>query len=205
MAASGPKREFRALAGFTKELVGRYLQPHLGAATLGTPSRKEELDVAAFAVLLHGAMENFAEGLSIWILGKVEKNWLKKRVSRSTVCLLLDAKFPIDHETETRNIFNLIRDALALAKSSHSTVVEKNNGIAVKHLRSLFVPLGVDVPTDPILVGSLDTLVKMRHTWAHQYRFGAKTVRSAVDAEKVADDCLRLAERLANAVAVMKL
>lgn len=205
MSGSGPKSEFLALERFTRELEQRYLEPHLTVVTLGPPSRGEQLDVAAFSVLAHGALENFLEGLTIWILGRVEKNWMKKRVSRSTATLLLQTDLPIDHESDTRTVFDLIREALAEAKSNHSKIVERNNGVAIKHLRTLLTPLGVDVPTDPMMMGALDTLVKMRHDWAHQWRYGAKSVKSAGDARKTIGDCMKLAKQLYLNTAALRL
>ena len=38
----------------------------------------------------------------------------------------------------------------------------------------------------------------MRHEWAHQYRFGAKNVKSALDVKKTVDDCFALAEGVAE-------
>lgn len=204
MANIGPKHELRTLQKFIAELDRRYLAPHLTSAALGTISREEELDVAAYAVLTHGAFENFIEGLSVWALGRIEKNWtFRKRASRSTAALLLEMRVEIDHEKESRSVFDIIRNSLSLAKTAHSRTIEANHGVAPKHLHTLLAPLGVDVPSDPILMGSLNTLVKMRHQLAHQYRFGAKTSKSAVDAQQTVGDCLNLAKRLcANAVAL---
>lgn len=205
MPLSAPKTEYLALRRFSDELEARYIAPHLGTVALGHPTRSEELDVAAFAVLIHGALENFVEGLSLWILSRIEKNWLRNKVSRSTVSLLLNASSSVDHCPDPRTVFDLIREAINAAKSSYASTVERNNGITVKHLRTLLTPLGIDVPTDPLLIGSLDTLVKMRHMWAHQYRFGAKITKSAADAQKTASDCLKLAEEIYKRASALRL
>lgn len=204
--AAGPKSELKYLKKSLLELEERYLSPHLTPATLGKSRREEELDVAAFSVLTHGALENYVEGLAVWALARLEKNWIfRKRASRGTAALLLQTEHSSDNETDTRSVFDALREALDKAKNDHSRVIQKNNGIAVKHLRSLLSPLGVDVPTDPLLIGSLDVLVKMRHSWAHQSRFGAKTVRSAADAKKTVGDCVALAEKLYNNIVALRL
>lgn len=162
--------------------------------------------MAAFVVLVHGAIENFAEGLTIWIAKRVEADWMKKRrVTRSTASVLLSAKCTIDYGVSTSSVFDNLRLALRDANSERSSAAEKNHGIAPEHLRRLLVPLGVDIPSDPILIGSLNTLVSMRHEWAHQYRFGAKNLKGAQDVKKTTDDCLVLAGKLSAGASALRL
>ena len=206
MATSGPVIELRRLERFLRDIESRYLTPHLQTQTLRPPSRDEELDVAAFVVLAHGALENFAEGLAIWIAGRVEANWLKKRrLSRSSASLLLRLKYQADDETDTSTVFDVLRRALFAAKVERSAAANANNGVTPKHLRSLLAPLGVDLPSDATLVASLEGLVSTRHEWAHQYRFGAKTPRTAGDMKKIADDCRQFAKQLAANVLALRL
>jgi|SRR5688572_30297842 len=199
MKRKGPKAELHVLRRFVAEAEKKFLAPHLTAATLGTPSRDEELDVAAFVVLAHGAIENFVEGIGYWTLESLERSWInKKRASRSLVSLLLYSTSPGDDSADELSVFDNIRTRLIEAKSTNSKSIEKNNGIAPRNLRTIFRPLGIDVPDDPKLTGSLELLVSMRHQWAHQFRFGAKVVKFAADLKKTSDDCLMLAEKLAN-------
>jgi hypothetical protein len=95
-------------------------------------------------------------------------------------------------------VYNQLRTALNEAKAAASNAVNQNNGITVQHLRTLFYPLGVNVPDDAPLIASLDSVVAMRHHWAHQYRFGAVVARAARDAQLQVSDCLVFAERLAD-------
>lgn len=205
MAVSGPKIELQRLQRFVRELESRYLVPHM-KPSLVPPSRGEILDVAAFVVLTHGAIENFVEGLTLWMSDKVAKNWTKKRrVTRSTASLLLRTKCGIEDGSNVATPFDVIRAALDEAKSERSSAVHDNNGIELKHVRGLLGPLGVDIPSDPLLVASLDSLVAMRHQWAHQNRFGAQTSRSAVAVKKTADDCLNFAQQLSSRIASLRL
>lgn len=66
MTRKGPGEELKNLRRFIGEAERKFLTPHLQQVTLGTPSRDEELDVAAFVVLAHGAVENFIEGIGLW-------------------------------------------------------------------------------------------------------------------------------------------
>ena len=163
------------------------------------------LDVAAFTVLAHGAMENFIEGLALWALDRVQHNWeMKQRASRSTAALLLHSTVPnINFATSTISVYDTLRQALNTAKSEKSIAINENNGVAPKHLRELLCPRGIDVPNNSMLLASLNTLVTLRHDWAHQNRFGAKYTKTAVDLQKIAADCVLIAEALcANAVAL---
>jgi hypothetical protein len=113
MKRSGPSIELNALLRSVKEVETRFLTPHLGPPTLATPSRNEILDVAAYVVLVHGALEDFAEGLALWVLGRSVGNWTKrKRVTRSTASLLFYQKAPPD-DAPTVSVFDNIRTALS--------------------------------------------------------------------------------------------
>jgi hypothetical protein len=204
MKKSGPSSEVKALLRSVKEIETRFLVPHLGPPTLGVPSRKEILDVAAYVVLVHGVLEDFAEGLALWVLGRSVANWTtRKKTTRSTISLLLYQKVPPD-DAPAVSVFDNIRTALDDAKARMSKVVNDNHGITLNHLRSLFIPLGVNVPEDPVLTASLELLVTMRHQWAHQDRRRAKVFRSAKDAQTTVSDCLTLAKKLSAEAASVR-
>ena len=204
MKRSGPSIELRALVRSVKEIETRFLTPHLGPPTLSTPSPEEILDVAAYVVLVHGVLEDFAEGLALWVLGKTVTNWTRrKKATRSTASLLLYQKVPPD-DGPPLSVFDNIRTSLDGAKVRMSKVVNDNHGITLDHLRTLFIPLGVNVPSDPVLTASLELLVTMRHQWAHRDRRRAKVFKSAKDAQTTVSDCLDLATKLSAEVASVR-
>jgi hypothetical protein len=203
---STPAAEFRALKRSAKEFEARFLSAYLAfPPSLDPPRRKELLDVAACVVLIHGALENFVEGLALWVLDRSVSNWTNsRRASRCTASLLLfHGPPPIPDEPTT--IFDNLRVALAAAKESVSRSIHENNGISPRHLRVLFYPLGVDVPTDAVQTASLDLLVRIRHQWAHQFRFGgAQVLRSARDIQLTINDCIAFADDLRQKVAAAR-
>jgi hypothetical protein len=204
MKLSSPSVELKALRRTVKEIEERFLLPHIGPPTLTQPGRKEILDVAAYVVLVHGALENFAEGLALWVLSRSVANWTKnKKTTRCTASLLLYQKAPAD-DAPPISVFDNLRTTLDDAKTRMSKVVHDNHGITLEHLRTLFMPLGVNVPADPIQTASLDLLVTMRHQWAHQDRRRTEVVRSAKDAQTTVSDCLALAEKLSAEVASVR-
>lgn len=204
MKRNGPNADLKALVRSVREIEARFLAPHLGPPTLTPPSRKETLDVAAYVVLVHGVFEDFAEGLALWVMGRAVDNWMnRKKTTRATSSLLLYQKVPSESSLSL-SVFDNLRTALDGAKARVSQAVHDNHGIALEHLRSLFVPLGVNVPTDPVLTGSLELLVKMRHQWAHRDRRAAQVIKSAKDAQTAVSDCLALAQKLsAEAASVL--
>lgn len=205
MPATGPKKELKALIRYVSELESHFISPYLSSRTLAPPKRKESLQVAAYIVLVHGALENFIEGLALWVLSRVVTGWTNtRRTSRSTASILLFHPPPKLDASKHITAFDNLRDTLAAANSSQSTAIKDNNGIALKHVRELFYPLGVDVPNDPVLTASLDSVVSIRHQWAHQYRYGAKVIKSAQDAKTAVDDCLTFARKLSDASAAAR-
>jgi hypothetical protein len=201
---TGPSIELKALTRSIREVEKRFLQPHLASSALAPPSQQEILDVAAYIVLVHGALEDFTEALAQWLLGRSVKSWtFKKKTTRCTASLLLYQKAP-PTDAPPRSVFDNIRTALDEAKTKVSRDIFENHGITVDHMRALFTPLGVDVPSDPILVASLDLLVTMRHQWAHHDHRGAKVLKSAKDAQTTVSDCVALAQKLSAAVAAVR-
>jgi hypothetical protein len=204
MRKNGPSVELKSLERSVKEIEEHFLTPHLGPPTLAAPSRKESLDVAAYVVLVHGALENFAEGLALWVLDKSVSNWtMRKKTTRSVVSLLLYQKIPPD-DAQPLPVFDNIRTALDESKTRMSNVIKNNHGISLDNLRTLFTPLGVNVPTDTVQIASLDSLISMRHQWAHQDRRSAKVFKSAKDVQTTVSDCLKLAKKLGTEVASIR-
>jgi len=204
MRRNGPNIELKALERSVKEVEARFLTPHLGPPTLTAPNRNEILDVAAYVVLVHGALENFVEGLAQWVLDKSVTNWTnQKKTTRSTISLLLHHKVPPD-DISTLSVFDNIRKALDDAKERMSKVIHDNHGIALDNLRTLFMPLGVNLPTDTVLIASLTLLITIRHQWAHQDRRITKVFKSASDMQTTVSDCLKLAKKLSDDVASIR-
>ena len=124
MKKAGPKAELAALRRLVKDLDNHFVLFHLGPPSLLPPSNDEILDVAAYVVLVHGALENFIEGLALWVVGRSVANWTKqKRITRCTASLLLSQAIPND-DGRMPSVFDNIRMALELAKNR----ISKNCG-----------------------------------------------------------------------------
>ena len=195
---AGPRAELRSLQRTVAELERHFLAPYLTTPTLGAPKREETLQVGAYVVLAHGALENYVEGVALWVLDKLVTNWTTaQRAGRCTASALLYQAVPSLDDSRT-TVYDNIREALDEANRALSRVIRDNNGITPRHLKGLFYPLGVNVPSDPVLTGSLEAVISMRHYWAHQYRHGASVIKSAADARLAVGDCLKFADELAK-------
>jgi hypothetical protein len=53
-------------------------------------------------------------------------------------------------------------------------------------------------------LGRWNSLYAIRHEWAHRSRFGASVPKSAKDAHNAVSDCIKLAEKLAEAASALK-
>ena len=203
MSVTSPAAEFAELVNTVGELEDRFIKAHLAQPKQLTPSPAEVLDVAAYVVLAHGAFEDFVEGLALLTLDQTVTRWTyERKISRCTAALLLHQDAPNSREISLSS-FDLIRKALEAAKEQVSGIVKDNHGIETRHLRQMFAPLGIDVPRDPILTSSLDSIVQIRHQWAHRYRFGTKVIKSASDVKIAMGDCLRLANKLTDDVVAL--
>lgn len=204
MAGTGPAAELRQLTRFRKLAETQFLSAHLSSTTLAPPSEAEELAVAAFVVLLHGAFENFVEGLCLYLLNRAEHSWtFKKRLSAAsaTMLLSLDPPAPV---ISLPIVYDRIRRALSEAKVQHSRIIARNHGIAPADLSSLLEPVGLVLTTDAVKISSLELIVSLRHQWAHQYRFAAKKTKSATDIITAADDCIAIAQELASSATALR-
>ena len=60
------------------------------------------------------------------------------------------------------------------------------------------------MPNDALLTGSIELVVSIRHQWAHQYRYGAKVIKSAKDVKLAVSDCLTFAQKLTQEVVSLR-
>ena len=96
-----------------------------------------------------------------------------------------------------------MRVHLDAAKGEFSKFIDRNHGITIRHLNSIFFPAGLEVTDDPKLIGSLDAFIKARGAFAH--RMGAKKIPAPEDVRAQAQDCITLCERVKAAAELLLL
>ena len=169
---------------------------------LSTPE-KYELSVKAYCVLCHAAFEQFAEEVAEAVLTAVVHDYTyNKKVTLATVNLLhfkangssvLEKK---EYRDAPLVIFDYLRPSLETAKTTLSNFINSeagNNGIGIKNLNRLFVPLGVELPRDVSLLSSLKLLARERGHYAHKRKDGGviRHSLSPEDAQKAVQDCIK--------------
>ncbi|WP_447904104.1 HEPN domain-containing protein [Stenotrophomonas geniculata] len=174
-----------------------------------------EHDVKAFCVLAHAAFEEFVEDLSRLALEDARNAWIGKRFSYATIALLGSygpyVKISDDEKKPQKRLFDQVREGLDKGVKAHGKVIADNHGFSRPYLRSLFTPIGVDVPEDPVLLQSLQDLANARGSFAHtkaiEAKYGeASAPKSALKpmmpekAEQAVRTCLLLCDVLAERV-----
>jgi hypothetical protein len=128
-------------------------------------------DVKAYCVLAHAAFEEFAEDASLLALQNARDAWISKKFSPATVALLGTYDFVLDisddENGEQERIFDQVRKALDAHIDRHSKSISNNHGFSLKYLRSMLLPVGIDIPDSVRHMASLKDLAEARGSYAH--------------------------------------
>ncbi len=172
------------------EVEDKYLKSHLGS--IESPN-DYMFDVKSYCILCHAAFEEYMENICIVLLQEVWENFIfHQRYSYSTLCLLHfkgDAE-DIDDENwgDNQRMFDYIKEKLKTIKNTYSIYLMSNNhGVSMKYLKKMLIPLGLDIPLNPIWQNSLTQLAKFRGGYAHTSKRVATTL-SPEDANKYVYD-----------------
>lgn len=204
--------QFRSdLGAEIDSLRERFIAPWMPAKPEHAPDQFQH-DVKAFCVLAHAAFEEYAEQLSLLAMRSAEDAWKSKRFSYSTIALLCSYGVSIKYEdSDTKDqsrFFDQVRVGFEEVLQSHSNVVSGNHGFSRRYLRSLFTPVGVDIPEDLVLLQSLGELAEARGSFAHSRAAAANygRQRSAMrpmtpeNADLAVRECLSLCDELGRRV-----
>lgn len=168
--------------------------------------------VKAYCVLAHAAFEEHVERLSLEIMLHALGLWSTgKRATQSLLTLSMFYGIRVEYSEDENNnqatTLDLLRDAVEEIKRRHSHALANNQGFSLKYLRSIFTPVGVDVPQDVIIISSLRTLADARGFYAHTsakagHFIDQKKAAHPMSPEKakgVVNDCLKLCAELSGA------
>jgi hypothetical protein len=177
--------------------VARLEDTFINSFLLEAAAKPEEYDlpVRAYCVLSHAALEEYFEGIALYVMKQSINDYIQhKRVRDSLLTLTaynqLELNVNEDETTDEIRTFDVIRPMLADVKTRFSRSVHKNQGISIKYLRRLLNPVAVDIKQDSNLKNSLMQLAKERGTFAH--RGAARKIVSPEDAKNYVNDCLEL-------------
>lgn len=154
-----------------------------------------DLQVRAYCVLTHAALEEYLEGIALYVMKQsIDDYVMGKKVRDSLLTLTAYSRLELAvNENETTDeirTYDVLRRMLDDANKRFSRSVHNNQGISLKYLRRLLNPVAVDIVQDSNLKNSLMQLSKERGTFAH--KGAARKVVSPEDARNYVKDCLEL-------------
>jgi hypothetical protein len=182
------------------------------------PTRPEHTEVdfgnsvKAYCVLSHAAFEEFVENISLLLMSKNIEGWMARKDYYDTTIMLIggygiNVKIVDDEAKNQDKSFDLLRAAFEEIKQKHSKAIHDNHGFSVSYLRKALTPVFVDVPSDPVLLASLETLADARGSFAHKFSPNAHYLEkkgkarrpvAPEQAQKIILDCLELCRQIAN-------
>lgn len=187
--------KFKDLENHLLDLGIKYIDPHRSKLE---PPDDYKLDVHSFCILSHAAFEEFLEDVTLYSIDRIESEFKSRnrKISYATICLLHFDEHPVSLTDEKKWTSMLLNDYLASRLVSRKAELsryanQENHGIDVKYLRKLLLPIGIDVPIDVKELASLDTLKKVRGTYAHSYARNNRPL-APEDAENAVFDVLEM-------------
>lgn len=184
---------FRDLTNHVARLEDAFIKGFLAVST--AKPEDYDLSVRAYCVLTHAALEEYLEGIALYVMKQTIDDYVLRKTVRDSLLTLtaygrLELKVNEDETTDEIRTFDVLRPMLDEAKTRFSRSVHKNQGISLKYLRRLLNPVAVDIKQDSNLKNSLMQLAKERGTFAH--KGAARKVISPEDAKNYVNDCLEL-------------
>ena len=166
---------FSDLNTYILDLEIKYIEPHQDP--LEQPYLYD-FDVRSFCILCHAAFEEYVENICLKVTDEMVSTFkLTQRISYTTLSFLhFNSKAEEINDTGLGcTLFEYFKRKLDDAKSTFSNYLMMNNhGVNLKYLDKMLIPLGLDIPSDPRLLGSLDYLAQYRGGFAHTYKRNVK-------------------------------
>ena len=152
--------------------------------------------VKAYCVLCHAAFEKYFENLALKVMERCLNERIHSKKYTDTLVTLVSyyaQKLVIDlnENTDETRVFTHLRCVFDEVKRKFSADVNNNNGISLKYLRRLLIPVAIDIKEDIRLKNSLHKLASERGEYAHNPQKGTLPPE---DAKNCVQDCLELCE-----------
>lgn len=184
------------LTSYITELDVKFVNRFLPANPATSPSDYEH-DVRAYCVLCHAAFEDFIEKVAVDVASYAVNQWTVARKINDVIPALLvwhGAKMVIsdDKKAPEKKPFDYLRPLINDANVAFSHHVFNNHGVSVLYLRSLLLPVAIEINSNVNLLNSLEKLVEGRGSYAHKGKI--KTVLAPEDAQRYVKDVLAICE-----------
>lgn len=167
-----------------------------------------DLDVKAYCVLCHAALEEFIETIALIVMDYSIHNFVyNKKVNKSLLTLMhfksnIDINFINDKEgiDSIITVSDYIRERTVEIKKNFSGELFNNHGVSLKYLKKTLLPVAIDIPKEVDLLNSLSIITGERGNYAHKYTERGSVRRSISPeiAEGHIINCLVLSDLLGN-------
>jgi len=157
------------------------------------PPSEYELDVRAYCILSHAALEDFFEQTAQKIMTKSLDEWANSnfKINDSLLTLASYASYKFEKiEEDTLSPVEYLRRVFDDANRKLSQSIFNNHGTSQRYLKDILLPVALQVNQDPALQNSLQQLVKQRGDYAH--RGVVKNILAPESARRYVQDCLKL-------------
>lgn len=186
------------LKAYVAELGAKFVDRHIPADPNASPD-SYVYDVKAYCILSHAAFEEFIERVALGLTDYATKQWMSHRKVSDVIIALLcshGGKMKIDEDENSLETkpFDYLRPLIDEAKTSFSKTIHKNHGVSILYLRTLLIPVAIEITQDSNLLNSLKKLTEGRGNYAHKWR--EKTVFAPEDAKGYVQDVLALCDEV---------
>ena len=218
--SSNIEHAFTTLSDVNKALLKRYIAPHKG--NINSTQDDFSLDVKSYLILLHAAIEDYIEGISVFSSNAACEKFKNEGVVTVPLLFLFakskSFKERIADKKLNEEVINSPKDFLLSSLGDiHSLAVSNaidNNGINVKYLNGLLQHCGIHFDTTDNDFISWKSLADYRGDYAHAVVFNhgkkptAKKLLSPEDAMNLGADCisfsLKIKDEALNSLGLMK-
>lgn len=193
-----------------EKLRGRYIEKHIQ-----NPSSTEDefsLDVKSFCILLHAALEDYIEGISIFSCTAALEKYVNEGVATLPLIFSLHHSGVLKSRVKEKDIINaipkshddFIKDSAGEVRGYIVNNAISNNGINLKYLNEMLHLIGIHFDTSSPNFHDWVSLADFRGDYAHAVIFnhGKKPalnkVLSPESADQKGESCILFAEELCD-------
>jgi hypothetical protein len=184
------------LTAYVTELAEKFVDRHIPADPSAPPDTYA-YEVKAYCILSHAAFEEFIEAAALGVADYATKQWLSQRKVSDVIIALLcchgvNLNISDKDNPPKGTPFDYLCPVIENAKASFSKVIHKNHGVSIPYLRSLLIPVAIEITQDVTQLDSLMKLAEGRGNYAHKGR--VKGVLAPEDAKQYVQDVLALCD-----------
>ncbi|MGM5152052.1 hypothetical protein ACS428_23665, partial [Salmonella enterica] len=197
------------LVEYNKDLLERYISRYIG---VDSAPEDFKLDVKSYLILLHAALEDYIEGICVFVSEAACEIYKKNGVITLPLAFLFGRSKNLKDRVSDKTVSNdksdsprdFLLDSLGDLQAIAVSDAISNNGINTRYLNSLLQHYGIHFDSTDTRFDSWKKLADFRGDYAHAVEFyhGKKPVVIKVlapeKAKAIGDDCLLFCDSIKN-------